>query len=61
MAQIKGTNLAHIHAFVLKELGEAGLVSLRAALKPETQTALDSYIAASWYPKGNSMRTAVRA
>jgi uncharacterized protein (TIGR02265 family) len=50
MAQIKGTNLAHVHAFVLKELGEPGLVSLRAALKPETQTALDSYIAASWYP-----------
>jgi hypothetical protein len=50
MSQIKGTNLAHVHAFVLKELGEPGLASLRTALKPETQAALDSYIAAAWYP-----------
>jgi V4R domain len=50
MAQIKGTNLAHIHAFVKTAFGEDGLQVVRRALAPETQAAFDSFVAVSWYP-----------
>ena len=50
MAQIKGTNLAHTRAFVMKEFGELGLAKVREGLGRETQSAFDSFVATNWYP-----------
>jgi hypothetical protein len=50
MAQIKGTNLAHTRAFIVKAFGEQGLAKLRESLGPETQAAFDSFVATNWYP-----------
>jgi hypothetical protein len=50
---VKGTLLAHLHAFVRSEVGEPGWSSLLAALSPEDARLLgDLVIAGAWRPVG---------
>ncbi len=50
MARIKGTNLSHVRDFVVKELGEAALARLSAALPSDSREAFASFAATGWYP-----------
>jgi hypothetical protein len=50
MPSIKGTNLAHTRAFIVKRSGPDGLARVMALLPREGAEAIDSVVAVGWYP-----------